>query len=292
MPRLATNADAYTDGRLNVFFPGITRDLDGQCVSLVKGFLQDMTDVPNPQAARGDARYVGKNLVAQGHADEVPYADRQRGDIVCYEYGTYGHIGVVLSGNRTFEQNVNVGGAASRLIVDGKDSWYVYASRIGSLSEPWRHDMHIYRIKTYKEGNDMPRVPIPPEIVAQHYSNYTEGLVSLSPNDPACQNRFEDTTDDEFWYGLAIHIHNLLKSEMARLPDTHHARLMAVEYGLDFAGDDPVLIAAVGKTERAWRAELASRVVAKMNDLQKQVDAGGTGKKYKKVDVFVPEEDK
>lgn len=148
---VADNADLYANPRLNIFFPGVVPSLDGQCVSLVKWFMQEMSSVPNPQAARGDARYVGKTLVAQGHAVEVPYSQRRRGDIITYEYGTYGHIGVVLSGDRTFEQNVNWAGVASK-IVDGAR---VYASRIGNLNESWRHDQHIYRLNTYKEG-DMP----------------------------------------------------------------------------------------------------------------------------------------
>lgn len=151
MAHLAANADDYAATRQNIFFPGVVPSLDGQCVSLEKAFLQDMSDVPNPQAARGDARYCGKTLVAQGHAVEVPYAQRKRGDIICYEYGEYGHIAVQLSGGRVFEQNVNMGGVARKLV----DGAYVYASRIGSENEAWRHDAHIYRLKTYNEGNDM-----------------------------------------------------------------------------------------------------------------------------------------
>ncbi len=147
---VAIDADAYAAARLNIFFPGVDPTLDGQCVSLAKWFLQEMTGVPNPQAARGDARYVGHTLVNQGHAIEVPYSDRREGDLITYEYGVYGHIGVVLSGDRTFEENVNWSGVASK-IVDGSR---VYASRIGSLNETWRHDQHIYRIKTY-QGGDM-----------------------------------------------------------------------------------------------------------------------------------------
>lgn len=149
MAQVDLNADIYASKRLNIFFKTVYPSLEGQCVTLVKCFMEDMSSVPNPHAARGDARYVGKRLVAEGHAVEKPYAERQRGDIICYEYGTYGHIGVVLSGNRTFEQNVNWSGVSSK-IVDGAR---VYASRIGSLSESWRHDQHIYRLKTYKEGS-------------------------------------------------------------------------------------------------------------------------------------------
>lgn len=112
--------------------------------------MEDMTSVPNPHAARGDAKLVGKTLVAQGHAIEVPYAQRKRGDVICYEYGEYGHIATQLSGGRVFEQNVNLGGVQSK-IVDGQR---VYASRIGSENEAWRvgKNPHVYRIKSYNEG--------------------------------------------------------------------------------------------------------------------------------------------
>lgn len=111
-----------------------------------------MTSVPNPFSARGDARYVGQTLVRQGLAIEVPYTDRRRGDVICYEYGTYGHIALQLSGGRVFEQNVNLGGVASK-IVDGER---VYASRIGSENEVWRvgKNAHVYRIKSYNEQGE------------------------------------------------------------------------------------------------------------------------------------------
>lgn len=154
MPRINNNADDYAAGRLNIFFPAHNQtnadgNLTGQCVTLNKWFLAEMTDVPSPFAARGDARYVGDALVNQGHAVEVPYDQRRRGDFAVYKYGQYGHIGVILSGDRIFEQNANVGGVARR-VVDGS---YVYASRIGSLNESWRPVRpNIYRIKSYSEG--------------------------------------------------------------------------------------------------------------------------------------------
>lgn len=144
---VAANADDYANARLNIFFPGVTPDLDGQCVSLVKWFMGEMTSIPDWNAARGDARYVGHTLVNQGHAVEVPYGEHRRGDIITYEYGLYGHIGVVLSGDRTFEENVNWPGVASKVVAGAR----VYASRIGRLDESWRHDQHIYRIKSYNE---------------------------------------------------------------------------------------------------------------------------------------------
>lgn len=157
MAQVAINADAYAAPRQNVFFKGVVPSLDGQCVSLVKWFMQEMSSVPNPQAARGDARYVGQKLVAEGHATEVAYSKRKRGDIICYEYGTYGHIAVQLSNGRVFEENVNMGGVKSKVITSGDESWTVYASRIGSETEAWRStkNPHVYRLKTYKEGVDM-----------------------------------------------------------------------------------------------------------------------------------------
>ncbi len=158
MPKVAVNADAYAANRIGIFFPAHNQtpadgNLTGQCVTLNKWFLAEMTDVPNPFASRGHARYVGRKLVAEGYAKEIPYNQRQQGDFVVYEYGLYGHIGVLLSGDRIFEQNVNVGGVARRLV----DGSYVYASRVGSLSESWRPVRpNIYRIKSYGGNMEVP----------------------------------------------------------------------------------------------------------------------------------------
>lgn len=159
MAQVNLNADAYAVARQGIFFPANNQtpqdgNLTGQCVTLVKWFMAEMSEVPSPFAARGDARYVGDTLVRQGHAREVPYSDRRRGDIAVYKYGTYGHINVVLSDDRCFEQNANVGGVARRWV----DGAWVYASRIGSLKESWRTPQpNIYRLNTYKEG--VPNMP-------------------------------------------------------------------------------------------------------------------------------------
>lgn len=152
MAQVALNADLYAAARLNIFFKTVYPSLEGQCVTLVKGFMQDMSSVPNPHAARGDARYVGNKLVAEGLAVEVPAEQRKRGDIVCYEFGIYGHIGVQLSGGRIFEENVKWPGVAAKIVAGG----WVYASRIGSEKEAWRADKnaHYYRLKSYKEGSN------------------------------------------------------------------------------------------------------------------------------------------
>jgi hypothetical protein len=156
---VAANADDYAAARLNIFFPGVTPDLDGQCVSLEKWFLGEMAGVSDWNAARGNANTCGRTLVAQGLAVEVPYANRQRGDVVCLEYGTYGHVYIQLSGGRVFEENVNWPGVASK-VVDGAT---VYASRIGSDQEAWRiaagKNPHVYRLKGYSEGGSMATNP-------------------------------------------------------------------------------------------------------------------------------------
>lgn len=153
MPRIDDNAEVYASKRLNIFFPAhnqtpVDGNLTGQCVTLNKWFLAEMTDVPAPFSARGDARYVGQTLVNQGHAVKVPYADRRRGDFAVFEYGQWGHIGVLLDADRIFEQNVNVAGVKRRWV----DGAYVYSSRVGRLSESWRPvQATIYRIKSYNE---------------------------------------------------------------------------------------------------------------------------------------------
>lgn len=164
---VAANADDWAASRQNIFFPAHNQtpadgNLTGQCVTLLKWFFGEMCEgFPNPFAARGDARYVGQTLVKQGLAVEVPYNERRRGDVICYEYGTYGHIALQLSGGRVFEQNVNMGGVAKRFV----DGAWVYASRIASENESWRasKNPHVYRLKNYvAEGGNMAGIPNAP----------------------------------------------------------------------------------------------------------------------------------
>jgi hypothetical protein len=196
MPRIANNADDYANARVGIFFTASGEspadgDLTGQCVTLVKWFLAEMTDVPSPFAARGDARYVGQTLVAQGYAVEVPFDQRQRGDIICMEEGTYGHIYVELSDNKVFEENVHWSGVPSR-VVDGST---VYASRIGSENETWRFNRHAYRINSYNEGGtDM-------KVDANNLKYLYMGIygqdpnVAVSPNDPQIGQDYSTSTE-------------------------------------------------------------------------------------------------
>jgi len=154
--QVAVNADEYANPRVNIFFTANNQtpndgNLTGQCVTLVKWFMAEMSDVPNPFAGRGHARYLGGNLVAQGLADQVPAGQQKRGDVVCYEYGEYGHTGILLSGNRFFQQNANAPGTQRRVLADGT---VVYSSSIVSLyASLGGVAPKFYRLKTYKEGN-------------------------------------------------------------------------------------------------------------------------------------------
>lgn len=148
------NADEYAAKRLGMFFPGSSNgtmddgDLTGQCVSLVKWFGAEMCQLPNPGAARGNAKDFGNTLVNQGLAYEVPANQRQQGDLVVWpqDGGGYGHIGVLLSGDRVFEQNVALPGSSTRVVAGNA----VYSSRIDPLYASWRRGgARFYRMRNY-----------------------------------------------------------------------------------------------------------------------------------------------
>jgi|GEM_PF-984514 translation initiation factor IF-2 len=148
------NADDYAARRLGTFFPGSSNgtmddgDLTGQCVSLVKWFGAEMCDLPNPGAARGNAKDFGNTLVNQGLAYEVPPNQRQQGDLVVWpqDGGGYGHIGVSLSGDRVFEQNVALPGSSTRVVAGNT----VYSSRIDPFHANWRRGgVRVYRMRNY-----------------------------------------------------------------------------------------------------------------------------------------------
>lgn len=148
------NADDYAARRLGTFFPGSSNgtmddgDLTGQCVSLVKWFGAEMCDLPNPGAARGNAKDFGNTLVNQGLAYEVPANQRQQGDLIIWpqDGGGYGHIGVLLSGDRVFEQNVALPGSSVRVVAGNT----VYSSRIDPFHANWRRGgVRVYRMRNY-----------------------------------------------------------------------------------------------------------------------------------------------
>jgi hypothetical protein len=195
--QVAANADDYAAPRVNIFFTANNQtpadgNLTGQCVTLVKWFMAEMADVPNPFAARGHARYLGANLVAQGLANLVPAGQQKRGDIVCYEYGEYGHTGVLLSGNRLFQQNANAAGTQRRVLSDGT---VVYSSSIaplyGSLGGV---APKFYRLNSYVEGE------IDMKVDANNLKYLYMGIygqspdVAVSPKDPEIGQDYSTTT--------------------------------------------------------------------------------------------------
>lgn len=169
------NADDYAARRLGTFFPGSSNgtmddgDLTGQCVSLVKWFGAEMCQLPNPGAARGNAKDFGNTLVNQGLAYEVPPNQRQQGDLVVWplDGGGYGHIGVCLSGDRVFEQNVALPGSSTRVVAGNT----VYSSRIDPLYANWRRGgARFYRMRNYV-GN---RPSVSDEQIRQVYREVLE----------------------------------------------------------------------------------------------------------------------
>ena len=169
------NADDYAARRLGMFFPGSSNgtmddgDLTGQCVSLVKWFGAEMCDLPNPGAARGNAKDFGNTLVNQGLAYEVAPNQRQQGDLVVWQQdgGGYGHIGVLLSGDRVFEQNVALPGSSARVVAGNT----VYSSRIDPLYANWRRGgARFYRMRNYV-GN---RPSVSDEQIRQVYREVLE----------------------------------------------------------------------------------------------------------------------
>lgn len=145
------NALLWAQSNLNKFFRGNPASLTGQCVSLVKWFLQDMTSVPDPQSARGHAKDFGETLVRQGHAKRVSSLLRKRGDIAVWplDGGGYGHIGILVDRNTVFEENVGLVGTKSKLV----SGVMVYASRLDPVKAFWRKGSPVfYRVKTYKEA--------------------------------------------------------------------------------------------------------------------------------------------
>lgn len=180
----------YAIARQNIFFTAHNQtpadgNLTGQCVTLLKWVFAEMCNgFPNPFQARGHARFVGKTLVSQGLAREVAWAERQAGDVICYEYGEYGHIVWYLGNGQVFEQNVNLGGVRAR-VVDGST---VYASRIASDAEAWRagKNPHVYRLNNYQGGNmDRDLTPHEARMV------YLEYGYDVAGNDPALVGRKE-----------------------------------------------------------------------------------------------------
>lgn len=79
---------------------------NGQCVSLIKALLEFL-GVPDPYAARGNAKDVGDTLVRQNIAENgkgwlTVVVNKSMGNI---NGVTYGHIWIDLTGEANYEQN-------------------------------------------------------------------------------------------------------------------------------------------------------------------------------------------
>ena len=73
----------------------------GQCVSLVQQYLIQVYNIPFK--ARGHAKNFGENLVKEGLAFKVDKA--RYGDLVVFETGEYGHIGITIDDKKMYDQN-------------------------------------------------------------------------------------------------------------------------------------------------------------------------------------------
>jgi hypothetical protein len=113
---------------------------------LLKAFLAELTGVPTPYSARGNAIDFGNTLVSQGYAQPVTDCSQLTpGDILVYDEGTlYGHIALYIGDNQLFEENCALPPAT-------KTPNGTWTSRIGD----YRPATYIYRLlKQYFTDNE------------------------------------------------------------------------------------------------------------------------------------------
>jgi hypothetical protein len=168
------------------------------------------------------AEQAWNNSGAANHPGELP-----PDDVCVLVYWTYydttdkaeyGHVATWVPGRGVYSSTFNT--------VYGAE-WYAsiqaMTNRInqirGANSKYLGWSEVISNIRVVKPQEDTMKTAIPPEIVAQHYANFTAGLVKITASDPAAQNRFEDTADDEFWYGLCFQLKDLLDQQYHRAED-------------------------------------------------------------------------
>lgn len=184
-----------------------------QCVDLILQYLADVHGIPS--GVWGNAidywtKPTSRLLQDFNKVTGTP----QAGDIVILNptsTNPYGHIMIAVNGTTAIEQNGATGDGDG---LGGDEIRYrtIPLNRVAGLLRK-------------KGADDMPKVAIPPKLVREHYINYTGH--DPGADSPALQNRFEDTVDDEFWYGLAGHINNVRKSqaEAIRMKDEQIAQL-------------------------------------------------------------------
>lgn len=193
-------------------YNGIHIDEDGyfgaQCWDVVARYAREVVGCPSFPTGSGGAEGLFRIF-----ADPIPqYFDKiantpdpnqvpVKGDVLVFmaSYSPpWGHTGLVISADSSgvtlLEQNGNNPGGVA------------YIKKRG-----WTGVSGWLRPKQ-KGPSDMARKLIPPNIVREHYINYAG--VTLDPNDPALQNRYEDPDDDEFWRGMVPMLNNIRKVQL------------------------------------------------------------------------------
>lgn len=126
------------------------------------------------------------------------------GDVAIYVPGA-GVFGTPLSGTGN-RWDTNVQGRANAI---GGGAKYL----------GWSEDINGVRlVELIKEESMYTKQGIDPNLVSQHFSNYTNGHTVVQPGDDAAQNRFEIVGDDagaNFWRGLNNHQLDVIRSRDA-----------------------------------------------------------------------------
>lgn len=91
-------------GQGSVGNPTAEESYKGECVSLVQQYLSKVHDIPFK--ARGNAKDWA-NINIEGFTKIGVNNSIKAGDILVYNYGTYGHMAIVDAENKSLEQNRN-----------------------------------------------------------------------------------------------------------------------------------------------------------------------------------------
>lgn len=164
---------------------------DGQCGSLVRAFWNEV-DRTVPPSYTNSVDYWFNPVPGYSKT-----GNPQPGDIAIYNgHGVYpeGHSAIYVGG-QVFEQNADPDGSPAHLF----------------------NRANTYLLGYLSKGGSMARRPIDPELVYEHYINYTG--VNVGKGSPPTQNRFEDPEDDEFWFGLVPMMNNIRHAQEAQIAD-------------------------------------------------------------------------
>lgn len=212
-------------------------NLSGQCVTEIKAILEFL-GVPNPYAARGNAKDVGDTLLRQGIAQEgrgwlTIVINRDMGLIDGIRYG---HIWADLLNEANYETN------GAKALTTTKNT------------RPISQGQQFVNLDNYIKENGMSynKSPIDPKLVVEHFSNYTNGHTIVKATDPAAVGRFEITGDDadaNFWRGLNTHQLDIIRGQDAQIVELNR-KLANAGAGVDL---EPA--AQVDGKTTLWRAK-------------------------------------